>query len=216
MTTWSEVFAEIRIDLKDTGTVQRYTDDQLFLWSKDAVRDYSQYFPKITHRTELTLSGDSYPLPALFLREISIECPRDTFIEARMDRPGIKHKVVTVPSRYLIEGGSLFLNATPQEGAEVLLSYEGMHTLPTSYEDASTVTIPDTDLELVRLYVKAKSAEALRTQQATLDRFKLGSGDRDDNPLGPETYQLMQEYRRKISERTEGGFILLWRPGRKR
>lgn len=216
MTTWAELFADIRVDLKDTTNTPRFSDDAILLWTKDAVRDYSMHFPQIVHREELTLTGDSYPLPTSFIRELYIECPRDNFIETRMDRPGIGYYIVSVPTRYMVEGGLLYLNATPQDGQEVLLSYEARHDLPASYQDDTDITVPDDDLELIRLYVKAKAAEQLRTQQAALDRFKLGSGSRDDNPLAPENQDLMMEYRKKIAERDAGGVILLYRPGRMR
>lgn len=216
MTAWDEVFSDIRTDLKDTSATPRWSDDSIFLWTKDAVRDYSLYLPLVMRRVELTLSGSSYPLPVDYLQDIYVECPRDNIIEMRMDRPGTKFSTVSVPSRYMVEGGQLYLNASPLAGDEVLLSYYARHTLPTAYSDTSVITVPDDDMELIRLYVKAKAAEQLRTQQAALDRFKLGSGDRDDNPLLPEYEILMSEYRNKIAERIGGGVVLLYRPGRTR
>ncbi len=47
------------------------------------------------------------------------------------------------------------------------------------------------DEELIRLYVKAKATEQIRTQQSSLDRFKPGNGGRDDNPMNPEVRDLM-------------------------
>ncbi len=45
MTTWAQLLADIRIDLKDTGTTPRWSDAALYLYAKDAIRDYSSYFP---------------------------------------------------------------------------------------------------------------------------------------------------------------------------
>ena len=71
--------------------------------------------------------------------------------------------------------------------------------------------IPDPDLELIRLYVKAKVYEQMRSRTAALDRFKLGSGSRDDNPIAPEVADLMKVYHSKIAERIPGGNIELYR-----
>ena len=100
---------------------------------------------------------------------------------------------------------------------DVYLTYEARHTLPADEDDTTfLLSVPESDEELIRLYVKAKISEQTRTKQATLDRFKQGSGRRDDNPLEPEVGDLMGEYRMKIAERTSGGIILLFRPGRRR
>ena len=97
------------------------------------------------------------------------------------------------------------------------MTYDARHVIPAASDDtAALLTIPEDDEELIRLYVKAKATEQIRTQQASLDRFKPGSGSRDDNPMTPETGNLMQEYRNKIAERIKGGTIMLYRPGRPR
>ena len=71
-------------------------------------------------------------------------------------------------------------------------------------------------MELIRLYVKASCYEQMRSKQANLDRFKLGTGARDDNPIEPETRNLMVEYQWKITQRVAGGMIKLYRVGRAR
>jgi hypothetical protein len=92
-----------------------------------------------------------------------------------------------------------------------------VHTIPSTYLSTSTVmTFPTSDEELIRLYVKAKANEQTRTKQSALDAFKLGSGRRDDNPVAKEVGTLMDEYYAKIAERTPGGFVSLYRPGRPR
>ena len=75
MTTWANLLADIRVDLKDTGTTNRWTDAALLLWAKDAIRDYSQYFPRYMSRVALTLSTNKYALPSDFLGAINVECP---------------------------------------------------------------------------------------------------------------------------------------------
>ena len=47
--------------------------------------------------------------------------------------------------------------------------------------------------------------------QSAQDRYKLGSGSRDDNPLLPEVENLMESYEKKMAERHQGGAIMLQR-----
>ena len=212
MTTWGELLSDIRNDIKDTGTTPKFSDATLYMYLKDAIRDYSTYFPKRNDRAELTLNGSAYDLPADYLDDVSVECPLDRFLERRQERPGRRFTPQSKPTLYYIEGGALKLNGPTSEG--VYLTYDALHPVPAAADDTTfALTIMDRDLELIRLYVKAKTNEQLRTKQANLDRFKLGSGNRQDNPIEPEVANLMDDYLTKIAERIGGRAIKLWRPG---
>lgn len=212
MTTWADILADLRVDLKDTSSTPRWSDEALFLWTRDAIRDYSMHLPIIGQRTELTLSGDSYPLPADYLKVERVESPTGRFLEERGDRPGVHYYDPSMPYRFYIIGTNLYLDGPTIEGDDVQLTYTARHYVPTSTADTTAFTIPSDDEELIRLYVKAKAAEQFRTQQATLDRFKP-AGSRDDNPMYPEAEALMNEYRRKVAERITGGVVYLYRRG---
>jgi hypothetical protein len=214
MSTWAQLLADIRTDLKDTGSTPRWTNEALYLYAKDAIRDFSTHFP-LLKRTTLTVAGTAYALPVDLVEIWNVECPAERFLERRLERPGSHYTKAGWPTQYYIEEGSLYLNGDPSDGDTVVLTYGALHTIPDSATDTThTLTIPVVDEELIRLYVKAKATEQIRTQQASLDRFKLGSGARDDNPLEPETGNLMNEYRKKVAERYPGGIIKLYRPGR--
>ena len=217
MATWAEMLSDLRTDLKDTGGTPKWTDAQLYLWAKDAIRDYSQHFPRMVVRTELTVSGSAYPLPSDFVSVVEVECPSDRYLEARLARPGVRYRTVSgQPTRYYLEGSELYLNSTPLDGDEVLLTYYALHSVPDDVDHSEMVmTIPAADEELIRLYVKGKAYEMVRSAQAKLDSFKM-AGRRDDNPVEPEVANLMDEYHSKIAERFPGGTIRLWRPGRSR
>jgi hypothetical protein len=222
MTTWSEFLAEVRADLQDTGTTPRFTDKMIYIYAKDAIRDYSIWFPRRVDQALLTLSGASYPLPTDFISEIQVECPVGTFLERRSERPGTRFPNNKQRVYYFLQGGNLYL--VPLK-APVYLTYLATHPVPTSETGIEvdniapipdvlfSLTIPDADIELIRIYVKAKVYTQMRTRQSALDRFKT-SGARDDNPLEPETQDLMEEYHKKIAERISGGYISLYRPGR--
>lgn len=223
MTTWTELLSEIRADLQDTAvapSTPKWSDAMLYLYIKDAVRDYSTWFPKRLDRVEISPSGDAYPLPNDFIEDITVEQPLDTYLVRRPNRPGMQYQVTQLAHFYTVQGGNIYLSSSPVE--PIFLSYFATHPvpvypvpdpLPEDYDD--TVTIPLVDTELIRLYVKAKVYSQMRGRQSALDRFKV-AGKRDDNPLEPEVGDLMEDYRRKIAERIPGGEITLHRVGRSR
>jgi len=213
MSTWGALLADIRADLKDTASTPRWSDSSLFVWAKDAIRDYSIHFP-VQKSVVLTESDGKYELPSDFEHDVYVTCPDDAYLERRDTRPGVEYLEVFRPTLYTIREGFLYLNGSPSTGENVTLFYEAKHPVPASETDTTfELTIPEGDEELIRLYVKAKATEQIRTLTSNLDRFSPGSGRRDDNPLEPETSNLMGEYYRKIAERFPGGVIKLYRPG---
>jgi hypothetical protein len=217
MSTWGDLLADIRTDLRDTGTTnRRWTDESIYLWAKDAMRDYSLHFPVRVDQELLTESGGAYALPSHLIAVLEVECPLGRFLEPRNQRPGVQYSFSGQKAyRYHLKGGSLYLEGSPLDGENVYLTYQAFHSLPASAAATSTaLTIPPEDEELIRLYVKAKANEQIRGQQANLDRFRLGSGERTDNPLEPEVANLMETYHQKIAERYRGGVVYLYRAGR--
>jgi hypothetical protein len=207
---WTQLLAEIRADLCDESTTPRWSDRVLYIYAKDAIRDYSMWFPKRVDREALALTEGSGPLPHDYLEDISVEAPRDTFLEKRQDRPGVRYPASK--RFYSISGGRLYVDCTEPAA---FLTYFATHPVPASEADGEfALSVPEADIELVRLYVKAKAYGQVRGRQASLDRFKATSGARDDNPLIPETENLYDEYLRGISNRIRGGFATLYRTGR--
>jgi hypothetical protein len=210
--TWAEFLAEVRESLQDTAATPRWTDEMLYTFAKDAIRDYSVWFPRRIDHYEITAVGSLYPLPSDFVDDITVESPLGTFLEYRQERPGNKYATLTTePTHYYLQGGNLYFNGTP---TAVYLTYNAVHDIPTSADDETfEFTIPDRDIELPRLYIEAKVHTQMRAKTARLDRFAQGSGRRDDNPLLPETNSLMDEYHRKIAMRLAGGAVRLYRFG---
>jgi hypothetical protein len=177
------------------------------MYIKDAIRDYSMWFPRRIDRFELVEANGHYALPSDFVREIDVESPEDTYWIKKVERPGVRF---TTGKFYFIDGGNLYLGEDTDD--EVELSYLAVHDVPTSETDLTfELSIPDRDIELIRIYVRAQVHIQMRSKQARLDRFEAGSGRRDDNPLLPETTNLMDEYYKKIAERVTGGPVVLYR-----
>ena len=109
MTTWGNLRASIREELKDvTVGKYRWSDALLFLYVKDALNDYSLWFPDRKDGEVLVFDTDHYNLPVDYVEAIFVECPADRFLEDRRPRPGVRY-----PSRsgkpffYHIQGGKL-------------------------------------------------------------------------------------------------------------
>lgn len=213
MATWGSLLTNIREDLQDSGTTQKWSDTVLFLYFQDAVRNYSRFFPRLVVRT-LIAENDGYALPTDFLSIAAVESPLDTFLEERTTRPGRKYTPSNNP-KYYIDGSKIRLDKAAT--GDLYLTYYAHHSLPSKHEDIDfSLTIPEADGELIRLYVKGKVHEQLRGRTARLDRFKAGSGARDDNPLFPETNQYFADYYREIYGRLGGGSVELYAKTRAR
>ena len=216
MATWSDLLTDVRVELDDTVEDYKFSDELLFLFCKDAIRDYSQNFPLEVFREELTAVADKFQLPASFLEVGAVEMPLNTYLEEVSRRPGTVVNVPFIQRHYRLVGVYLYTEPSPNDGEVLYLTYSSIHTLPTSADDSTTVmTFPAEDEELIRLFIRAKVVEQQRVKQSSLDRFKLGSGSRDDNPLLPEHNELMREYKGRIAERS-GGIIILYKPGRRK
>jgi hypothetical protein len=214
MTTWADFLAEVRLDVQDTGATPRWTDEMLWIYTKDAIRDYSQWFPKRVDRLLIAPVNGVYALPADYVDDVYVECPEDRILERRQEIPGRRYGSITRPLYYHIQGGNLYLNGSPLDGDNLYLTYDAVHPVPASETDTTFVlTVPDADIELIRLYVRAQVHAQMRSKQARLDRFEPGSGRRDDNPLTPEMTNLMADYNSKIALRIKGRAIKLYRVG---
>jgi hypothetical protein len=129
MSTYAQLLADIRVDLKDTNsTSYKFSDESLFLWVKDAISDYSGWFPKQVDRLTMTLDSEySADLPSDFIQEYNIECPPNTFLEKRFPAGGTKYTTPSSPTLYHISGGKLILDQAPP--GDCLLTYGALHTI---------------------------------------------------------------------------------------
>jgi hypothetical protein len=216
MTTWETLRTEIREDIEDTGSTKRYSDALLWTYLKDAIKDYSTWFPLRVDKEVLSGSGAGpYPEPVGLVNILFVECPDNRFLERRLASPGARYpKTSGRPFFFYMDGGNLYLDGSPLAGESVLMTYESLHDWPSSSDDddSHVFSLPEGDEELIRLYVKAKIFEKVRTKTANLDRF--AETGRTENPVTPEVRNLMRDYDRKIAARYQGGSIMLHRQGR--
>ena len=207
--TWANLLTSLRYELDDVVAGNYlWSDEALFVWLGDALSDYSVYNPLvIVADISLAEASDSYDLPSDNLGVLSVQSPLGTYLQQRRVRPGVVYRSRTETLSYELVGDTITLNSS---ATSVILSYRAIHPSPETCEDYDfELTFPVRDTELIRLYICAKAYGRMRSQQASLDRFKLGSGNRTDNPLIPAVNELMDEYYRKINLRYGGGVITL-------
>jgi hypothetical protein len=213
---WSALKSELRVELDDGGTTPKWGDEILYTYLREAVSDYSQYFPLAKDEVVLVPLSDvrKFTLPTDFIEEVSVECPLENILEMRKERSGFRISSGSKPSFYYVQGLAMYIDANPSSDNAVI-SYSAVHPIPLNAADGTFVlTIPIVDIELIKLYVMAKVSVRIRASQSRLDRFKLGSGDRQDNPMVIETEDYFARYYQKIAERMRTTAHTLSRPRR--
>jgi hypothetical protein len=215
---WGDLLSELRVNIEDTSDTPKYPDTLLRKYLREAVADYSQFLPLELVDVALAQDTDNpkkFVLPADFIDDISVSCPAGRYLEPRRGRLGTKVAVSSRPLFYYTDGNhNLYLDADPGEDA-VLLTYKALHPIPTSESELDfEFTIPDANMELIQLYIEGKVNTKIRNNQARLDRFKIGAGNRTDNPMEEEVEDFFDEYRRKLAQRVPSTPITLYRPRR--
>ena len=211
---WGEFLSELRNELNDTGATPKFSDDLLYVFLRDGAWALSEWLPRDFGRLELVEEGadpKKFALPADFIEEYLVECPLDNALTFRFVRPGVRRATSVRPLFYWTNAGYLFLDADPR-GNAVLVSYYGAHGTPADASDTSfELTVPTRDVELLKLYILGRAYQRERSRQSMLDRFKLGPGDRQDNPVTPEVNEFMQQFNQKLIERSGGKTVFLTR-----
>lgn len=211
---WGEFLTELRGELNDTSATPKFSNDQLYVFLRDGTVSLSEWLPRDVGRLALTAEvtdTKKFALPSDFIEEYLVESPLDNALSFRFVRPGVRRSTSARPLFYWTNAGFLFLDADPGANA-VLISYYGVHGIPANAADTTFVlTIPLRDIELLKLYILGRAYQRERSRQSMLDRFKLGSGDRQDNPVSPEVNEYLQQFNEKLYERIGGKAVFLSR-----
>lgn len=164
MTTFADLINRAETAVNDEANAQ-YNADQIIRWLNDAVRDYSQYFPRIKTQTiTTTLEEGVYNLNADFLAAISVEYPDGQDPPVYLSRLAYTHPdfFSTGDSWYDIlprqDGESpseLWISASPAAGQTIIVNYTASHELITDAADASDDnTVPIIHQPLLIRYVQ--------------------------------------------------------------
>jgi hypothetical protein len=216
---WGDFLMELRTELSDAGATPKYSDELLFSYLRGGIVSLSEWLPRDFSRVELTASADNakqFALPPDFIEEYLVECPADNALSFKHARPGVRRTSSSRPLFYWVNAGNLYLDADPGDSA-LLLSYYGLHGVPTDASDTSfELTVPLRDIELLQLYILGRTFQRERSRQSMLDRFKLTTSDRTDNPITPEVNDFLVQYHEKLQERVGGKTVFLQRERRRK
>ena len=211
---WGAFLTELRSELNDEGATPKFSDDLLYTFLRDGIWAVSEWLPRDFGRVVLTAEEadpKKFALPADFIEEYLVEVPEDNALSMRFVRPGVRRSTSARPLFYWTNAGFLFLDAEPGANA-VLISYYGVHGIPAASDDLTfELTVPLRDVELLKIYILGRAYQRERSKQSMLDRFKLGTGDREDNPVSNEVNEFYVRFEKKMEERVGGKAIFLSR-----
>lgn len=179
-----------------------WPDGTLNAWLNDALRDYSNFFPRFVEATiNCTAATRFYALTSY------------TGIKAVV---GVEYPAGRTPPRYLAERpepGSfvgnpvyalrgdppvmLVIGESPATGETIGLDYHALHTIPTA--DSDVLTAPDQHLEALKLFCIWMAIRELEMNEAQdPDKSTLLL-----NMLGMNAFRAERSYRAKIQEYME-------------
>ena len=219
MTTLLQLADRAQLALNDSG-VGTWPQATVEAWCLDAIRDYSQYFPR-TRSSTTTIAvddaGHEFDLPSDFLGMVLVEFPDGEdppeYLERRSrtcsgfwDYEGY-YDVET--SGDAATAGTLYLSEEPANGEAYTLTWLAPHD--TDLDSGDTITVPEDHESILILYV---------LWQATRERMATQEQDPDTTihilqQMVKAAQQAEEEYRRALQRadkhRADGGPTGPWR-----
>jgi hypothetical protein len=211
----ADLLASLRIRLDDVpaaGDDPRWSDEELELYLADAVKRYSQDFPRLREQQgEVTTAGTRYDAPADLLD--------DAVYRITLTSPsGVESEVYHYLSRgrtrrwWRLIGDVIAFGFQLSVGSVLLVEYDALHELP----ETGDCTVPVEDEEMVLLWAMHLAFRRTGGNDATLSRW-TDDRKRDDSPLIPHHRFLADEYQRRVRDkRNRTGFARLERPNSRR
>lgn len=174
--TRNEIRTLVRTRLGDADSPYHWSDQQINQWINDAIADYSNYFPRRQVTAITTLAADRvYDLPEGCRSVILVEFPTGDDPPSYLTRrPSDDHSFYYgeyYDVLYHNQAGyppELILGQEPESGAEITVTYDGVHAWLD--DDYDTCTLIDEHLEAIMLYVRwAAFQELASTESADPD-----------------------------------------------
>lgn len=194
----ADLLASLRLRLDDVPAVDddpRWSDDELMLYLRDAVKVYSRDFPR-ERRQQFVADGTSseFDLPVDLI---------DDFVTAVFQEGSRgQQRVANIFLRgrlarfWQTQAGKLMFSWTPAAGTAFVVVYDALHELP----EMGDMTVPSEDEDLIFTYAMMLAWKRVGGNDAALSRWKE-SGKRDDSPLIPQYVFLRREYEELVRQR---------------
>jgi hypothetical protein len=219
MTTLLQLADRAQLALNDSG-VGTWPQATVEAWCLDAIRDYSQFFPRTrTSTTTIAIddAGHEFDLPTDFLAVILVEFPDGEDPPEYLERRARTRAAFwdyegyydVEPSHDAGTAGTLFLSEEPANGEAYTLTWLAPHD--TDLVSGDTITVPEDHESILILYV---------LWQATRERMATEEQDPDTTihllrQMVNAAEQAEADYRRALERAQDhvapGGWTGPWR-----
>ena len=148
MTTLAELADRAQNAVSDSAA-GTWSQSLMEEWAVEAIRDYSQYFPRRVQSTISTSADDrKYDLPAGLTHLLSVEYPTGEDPPEYLSRRPYTHPDFWQEDGYYdyflphdpTDQGELYISEKPSAGETITVHYQGIHDL--SLVSADTITVP--------------------------------------------------------------------------
>jgi hypothetical protein len=203
MTTRAGLRALARGELNDAGGTPLWTDAQLNQWLLEAIRRYSEDFPKAAEQTIPSVADQaSYSLAADCLRVARVEHPQGFFRiedplsagDVTFDDPSIVKPLQPMQLAYEIWGAhgarTLTLRPAPADASDsIVVRYLATWAEPAA--DGDTLATPARDDQLLVWLICSAALWWISTDEAKRQRFERDRGASTQD--GATAYKLRYE-----------------------
>lgn len=217
MLTWQDLLDHLRLDMKDNESNPKIDEDAAYMYLRWALRDYSQFNPRIQTATLDIDDNGSAQLPGDLINIKTVRNNSDGKIIPPLWGASAPPQGAIGKDRWRwwIEGSSIRVNTWGDSPDKIDILYNAYHPAPSASDDYTfQMTFPDEDEEAILLYIRAKDMGSLRSKTARADRYKrrtTSGNTRTDNPIRPEEDELMWEYLALMNRRYSRGAVRLRR-----
>ena len=148
MTPLAQLADRAQAAVSDTAA-GTWSQEQIEEWALEAIRDYSNYFPRRLQSTIATAAGDrQYDLPAGTLALLSVEYPTGQDPPEYLDRRPYTHPDFWIETGYYdfflphdpTDQGELYISEKPAAGETITIHCTAIHDVTVASGD--TITVP--------------------------------------------------------------------------
>lgn len=151
MTTFAELVNRCETNLNDEDN-STWTAEQIVKWLNDAIRDYSQHFPRIKTQTiSAAADTNAYDLNEDFMGVLSVEYPTGQDPQEYLSRLDYKHADFWLGDSWYdivsrsdeTDASEIWISDDPAGTESIEVQYHAHHDLVTDADDTSgNVTVP--------------------------------------------------------------------------
>jgi len=178
--TLADLRAQCRLTLASTGDWPNATIDK---WIADAIRLYSARFPRLWNHTQAMTTGtQKYNLPGGhgFFGIVAVEYPADqdppTYLlpsdpwSSDFQSEDDVYAIYAVTSTTAIESDTvnaqIWFAPTVTTGQNAIITYRGLHAIPTAGDDDAQITVPTNHHEALIAFVEYRAHQELEADEA--------------------------------------------------